>query len=227
MTGWAVRGIGMGLINAVVRLLLGAAVSMWPLSGSALRWVAYALVILVIVVWAGIDGVRDRRNNPDPDDSQDLTMVWLKAAVVAGLLAGLLSWIIDFFVDFSLGQNGLIFELTSGAAFTILTTFVVASIAVFAGRLIVNREAKKKLATSDADRAHDRELVNAGSTERAESSRDTRSQQESSRSETPRSEAQWASEHDEADTEVFSAVDADGKPRLDKRGNRHGSADGS
>ncbi len=154
-------------------------------------------------------------------------MVWLKAAAVAGLLAGLLSWIIDFFVDFSLGQNGLIFELTSGAAFTILTIFIVASIAVFVGRLIVNREAKKKLATSDADRAHDRELVKAGSAERAGSSRDTRSQAEATRSEPTRSEPQWAAEHGEADTEVFSAVDADGKPRMDKRGNRHGSADGS
>ncbi|MFI8565823.1 B-4DMT family transporter [Rhodococcus sp. NPDC078407] len=222
MTGWAVRGIGMGLINAVVRLLLGAAVSMWPLSGSALRWVAYALVILVIVVWAGIDGVRDRRAHPDPDDGQDLTMVWLKAAVVGGLLGGLLSWIIGFFVDFSLGQNGIAFELTFGAAFTILTIFIVASIAVAVGRLIVNREAKKKLATSDADRAHDRQLVNAGSADRAESSRDNGTQATPSQS-----ERQWAAEHDDADTEVFSAVDADGKPRMDKRDNRHGSADGS
>ncbi|MBY3985156.1 B-4DMT family transporter [Rhodococcus fascians] len=216
MTGWAVRGIGMALINVVARLLLGAAVSMWPLSGSALRWVAYALVVLVIAVWAGIDGIRDRRRNPDPDKGEDLTMVWLKAAVVGGLLAGLISWIIDFFVDFSLGQNGLIFELTSGAAFTILTVFVVASIAMFVGRQIVNREAKKKLATSDAERAHDRQLVNAGSAERADQA-NARSQ----------AEPQWAPEHGEADTEVFSAVDADGKPRMDKRGNRHGSADGS
>ncbi|MGB2722332.1 MAG: B-4DMT family transporter [Rhodococcus sp. (in: high G+C Gram-positive bacteria)] len=219
MTGWAVRGICMGLFNVVVRLLLGAAVSMWPLSGSALRWVAYALVLLVIIVWAGIDGIRDRRKHPDPDDGEDLTMVWLKAAVVGGLLGGLLSWIVDFFVDFSLGQNGLVFELTSGAAFTILTIFIAASVAVFVGRQIVNREAKKKLATSDAERAHDRQLVNAGQENRS-------SQAETARSETPQSETQWASEHGEADTEVFSAVDADGKPRLDERG-RHGSADGS
>ncbi|OZD10158.1 hypothetical protein CH275_00170 [Rhodococcus sp. 06-235-1A] len=212
MTGWAVRGIGMGLFNVVVRLLLGAAVSMWPLSGSALRWVAYALVLLVIIVWAGIDGVRDRRKHPDPDNGEDLTMVWLKAAVVGGLLGGLLSWIVDFFVDFSLGQNGLIFELTSGAAFTVLTIFVTASIAVFVGRLIVNREAKKKLTASDAERAHDRQLVNAGNAGNAEPNR---------------AEPQWAAEHDEADTEVFSAVDADGKPRMDKRSSRHGTADGS
>ncbi|WP_415974738.1 B-4DMT family transporter [Rhodococcus sp. 077-4] len=219
MTGWAVRGIAMGLVNVVVRLLLGAAVSMWPLSGSALRWVAYALVLLVIIVWAGIDGIRDRRKHPDPDDGEDLTMVWLKAAVVGGLLGGLLSWIVDFFVDFSLGQNGLIFELTSGAAFTILTIFIAASVAVFVGRHIVNRDAKKKLAASDAERAHDRELVNAGNTERTRSTgRDNRA---------PDAEPQWAAEHGEADTEVFSAVDAEGKPRLDKRGGRHGSADGS
>ncbi|CCQ16605.1 putative uncharacterized protein [Rhodococcus sp. AW25M09] len=218
MTGWAVRGIGMGLFFFAVRLLLGAAVSMWPLSGSALRWVGYALVLLVVVVWAGIDGVRDRRKHPDPDDGTDLTMVWLKAAVVAGLLSGVLSWIADLIVDFSLGQNGLIFELTSAAAFTVLTIFIASSVAVFVGRFIVNREAKKKLATSDAERAHDRQLVNAGNAERTESSRDGR---------TAEAQPQWAAEHDEADTEVFSAVDADGKPRLDKRGNRHDSADGS
>ena len=218
MTGWVVRGIGMGLTNFVVRLLLGAAVSAWPLSGSALRWVGYALVLLVIIVWAGIDGVRDRRKHPDPDDGEDLTMLWLKAAVVGGLLSGLLSWIADFVVDFSLGQNGLLFELTSGAAFTILTIFIAASVAVFVGRLIVNREANKKLAASDSERTRERQLVNAGNSGHAESGGDTG---------TSEAEPQWAAEHSEADTEVFSAVDADGKPRLDKRGERRGGTDGS
>ena len=95
---------------------------------------------------------------------------------------------------------------------------------MFAGRQIVNREAKKKLATSDAERAHDRQLVNAGQENRSRQGEATQS--EPQRSETQRSETQWDSEHGEADTEVFSAVDSDGKPRLDKRG-RHGSADGS
>ncbi|SNS23096.1 B-4DMT family transporter [Rhodococcoides kyotonense] len=202
MTGWVVRGIGMGLINVGVRILLGAAVAQWPLHGSQLRWVGMAAVLLSVVVWAGIDGIRDRHANPDPEYGKDLTMVWLKAAVVGGLLAGLLSWLVGFIVDFSLGQNSLFFELTSGAAFTILVIFIPATIAVFLGRLLAGRDAKKKLAATDAEREkqrHDRHLVGAGGA--AESSRAP----ETPRAADSQDSTRWAD--DSADTEVFPAVD--------------------
>ena len=112
MTGWVVRGIGMCLVNVGVRILLGAAVTQWPLHGSQMRWLGLATVLLVVIVWAGLDGIRDRRANPDPDDSADLAMVWLKAAVFAGLTAGAITWFLQLIVDFSLGQNTLVFELT-------------------------------------------------------------------------------------------------------------------
>ncbi|WP_072801919.1 B-4DMT family transporter [Rhodococcoides yunnanense] len=202
MTGWVVRGIGMGLINVGVRILLGAAVAQWPLHGSQLRWIGMAVVLLAVVVWAGLDGIRDRRANPDPEYGADLTMLWLKAAVLGGLLAGLLSWLVGLIVDFSLGQNSLFFELTSGAAFTILVIFIPATISVFLGRLLTSRDAKKKLATADAEREkqrHDRHLVGTGQVP------------DSSRVSPPPSQdagrSHWAD--DNADTEVFQAVDPD------------------
>lgn len=187
----------MGLINVGVRILLGAAVAQWPLHGSQLRWIGMAVVLLAVVAWAGLDGIRDRRKNPDPEYGADLTMLWLKAAVLGGLLAGLLSWLVGLVVDFSLGQNSLFFELTSGAAFTILVIFVPATISVFIGRLLTSRDAKKKLAASDAEKEkqrHDHHLVSSGST--ADASRVS-----------PPDRTHWAD--DNADTEVFRAVDPD------------------
>ncbi|ORI12186.1 hypothetical protein BJD99_16985 [Rhodococcus sp. 1163] len=212
MTGWVVRGIGMGLINVGVRILLGLAVAQWPLHGSQLRWLGLAVVLLAVIVWAGIDGIRDRRANPDPDYGADLTMLWLKAAIVGGLLAGLLAWLIGLIVDFSLGQNSLFFEMTSGAAFTILLIFIPATISVFLGRLLVGREAKKKLATSDAEHEqerHDRHLVGAGTTASNQSSAADQS--------SVADQNRWAD--DNADTEVFQAVQPDAE---DPKGTSHG-----
>lgn len=200
MTGWVVRGIGMALVNVGVRILLGVAVTQWPLHGSQLRWLGIAAVLVAVVVWAGVDGIRDRRANPDPEYGTDLTMVWLKAAVLGGLVAGLATWLVQLIVDFSLGQNSLFFELTSGAAFTILVIFIPATISVFLGRLLAGREAKKKLAASDAERdkdRHDRQLVGANSQRSAPAE--------------AQEQSQWSG--DNADTEVFSAVDPNTDPR--------------
>lgn len=218
MTGWVVRGIGMGLINVGVRILLGVAVTQWPLHGSQLRWLGLATVLIAVIVWAGLDGVRDRRANPDPDHGADLTMVWLKAAALGGLGAGLVAWIVQMVVDFSLGQNTLFFELTSGAAFTILLIFIPATIAAFVGRMLVGKEAKRKLDSADAERdkqrhdRHDREAVSAGSVPaEAETTHDASYEQASPEQASPQ-QTQWSG--DNADTEVFQAVDPDaGDPR--------------
>lgn len=210
MTGWVVRGIGMSLVNIGVRILLGMAVTQWPLNGSQLRWLGIAAVLLIVIVWAGLDGIRDRRSNPDPDDSSDLTMVWLKAAVFAGLVAGLVSWLLQLIVDFSMGYNTLVFELTSGAAFTILLIFIPATAAVFLGRLLSNRDAKKKLAERDEERdkqRHDRHLVGNGSGTQEHDAHDRNTQNQARHR-----DDRWSG--DNADTEVFDAVDPDaGDPR--------------
>lgn len=213
MTGWVVRGIGMGLINVGVRILLGVAVTQWPLHGSQLRWLGMAAVLLAVIVWAGVDGIRDRRANPDPEYGTDLTMVWLKAAVLGGLGAGLATWLVQLLVDFSLGQNSLFFELTSGAAFTILVIFIPATVAVFLGRLLAGREAKKKLAVTDAARDKDRHDRHEGPLVGANSPRATPAAN-------PR-QSEWSG--DNSDTEVFQAVDADRDPRETTKKHRDNS----
>ncbi|MFE3291418.1 B-4DMT family transporter [Rhodococcus sp. NPDC059234] len=144
MNSWLLRGLGMALVHVVTRVLLGVAVTEWPLHGSTLRWLGVAVVILAALIWAGLDGIRDARAHPgEEEQGADLTMRWLKAAVVAGLLAGAVSWLVGSVSDIALGENSLFFELTSGAAFTILLVFVPAMAAVAAGRFIVRRDAKK------------------------------------------------------------------------------------
>ncbi|MGA9873830.1 MAG: B-4DMT family transporter [Rhodococcus sp. (in: high G+C Gram-positive bacteria)] len=207
MTGWVVRGIGMCLINVGVRIVLGVAVTQWPLHGSQLRWLGIAVVLLAVFVWAGIDGIRDRRANPDPEYGADLTMIWLKAAVLGGLAAGLVTWLIQLVVDFSLGQNTLVFELTSGAAFTILVIFVPATLAVFLGRLLAGREANKKLAASDSERdskRRDRHKVGAGAVSGSSAQQASGSAVQNDR--TQDNQTRWAD--DNADTEVFQAIDS-------------------
>lgn len=210
MTGWVVRGIGMCLINVGVRIVLGVTVTQWPLHGSQLRWLGIAVVLIAVVVWAGLDGIRDRRKNPDPDYGEDLTMVWLKAAALGGLAAGLVTWLVQLIVDFSVGQNTLFFELTSGAAFTVLVIFIPATIAVFLGRLLAGREANKNLAAADAEHAkerHDRHPVDSTAGASQQSGRHQSGRDQSGRDQSDRDQTQWSG--DNSDTEVFPAVEKD------------------
>ncbi|WP_072688825.1 B-4DMT family transporter [Rhodococcus marinonascens] len=145
MNAWVVRGLGMALIHVFVRVILGVSIAQWPLQGSSLRWFALVTVVVAVLVWAWMDGVRDRRTNPDPADGADLTMLWLKAALLGGIVAGLGSWLADLVPPVNVTQNSFFFELTSGAAFTVLLIFVPAMLAVFLGRFFVGRESPKPL----------------------------------------------------------------------------------
>ena len=138
----------MASVHVVTRVVLGLAVTQWPLHGSSLRWVSLAFVVLVALLWGGLDGIRDARTAVDEESGADLTMMWLKAAAVAGVLAGAVSWLIGATTGIALGDNTLFFELTSGAAFTILLVFLPAILAVTVGRFLVRREARKSGATA-------------------------------------------------------------------------------
>lgn len=127
-------------VHVVTRVVLGIAVTQWPLHGSILRWLALALVVLAALLWGALDGIRDARSAADEESGADLTMMWLKAAAVAGLLAGAVSWLIGVITGIALGDNTLFFELTSGAAFTILLVFLPAMLAVSIGRFLVRRK---------------------------------------------------------------------------------------
>lgn len=139
----------MTFVHVVTRVALGVAVAAWPLHGSLMRWLGLAVVVLAALVWAGLDGIRDARAHPSEREEADLTMTWLKAGAVAGLLSGALCWLIGSVSDVSLGENSLFFELTSGAAFTLLLVFVPAMLAVAVGRFIAHRDAQKNEAADD------------------------------------------------------------------------------
>lgn len=193
MKPWLVRGLGLSLVHVIVRALLGVALMQWPLQGSILRWMGLAVVILAAIVWAGIDGVRDRRAYPDPDDGEDLTMRWLAAGAVTGLVAGFLTWLVDTLTDLPIGVKSLLFELTSGAAFTVLLVFLPAMAAVTAGRFLAGRGQSEPDAGDRPSRRQQPEPAAVASA--------------------PAADSAWR--NDDAPTEVFPAVDPHG-PRPER-----------
>lgn len=140
MKPWLLRGLGLALVHVVVRVLLGAALIQWPLQGSLFRWTGVIVVVLAAVIWAGIDGIRDRRAYPDGDSDVDLTMRWLAAGAVTGLVGGFVTWLVDMVTPIPVGVKSLFFELTSGAAFTVLLVFLPAMAAVMAGRFLTRHD---------------------------------------------------------------------------------------
>lgn len=154
MNAWVVRGLGMALIHIVLRSLLGIAITQWPLQGSSLRMITLVLVILAAMLWGWFDAVRDRKKNPDPDHGADLTMRWLKASILGGLLAGLGTWLVNLVPNVNATQNPLFFELTSGAAFSVLLIFVPTMAAVAITRLLLNRTSSGS--DGDNEENHDR-----------------------------------------------------------------------
>ncbi|AMY18993.1 hypothetical protein SAMN05444374_105107 [Rhodococcoides kroppenstedtii] len=132
MTGWVVRGVGMALVHVVARVVLALAVAAAPTRGSMLQMLTLVAVLLVAIVWGALDGIAAGRRGEA--DATDHTMVWLKASLVAGVGAGFLSWLFTAVANLAVSANSLIFEITAGAAFTVLLVFVPATIAVAIGR---------------------------------------------------------------------------------------------
>ncbi|KQU34632.1 MULTISPECIES: B-4DMT family transporter [unclassified Rhodococcus (in: high G+C Gram-positive bacteria)] len=192
MTGWVVRGVGMALVHVVARVLLALAVSAWPAQGSVLRMITLAAVVLVAVVWGGIDGINAHRRGDHGEGRTDFTMLWLKASVVAGVLAGLVCWVFSAVANLAVSSNSLFFEVTSGAAFTILLVFIPTVIAVTVGRWLAGRgdDKQEDLRPGKKEDATERDRVTFGAPARGES---------------------------DADTEVFAPVrDSDRRPNLAK-----------
>ncbi|MGQ4615097.1 B-4DMT family transporter [Nocardia sp. R7R-8] len=140
MTSWLLRAVVLGALVVALRSLLGFAMVYWPTHGAAMRMLCLVVLIAAIVSWGVLDGRRDRAASADPERGADLTMMWLKAAVLGGVGSGLAAWILDFFPRFDLGDNGLLFEVTAGASFIILLIFVPALIGVGIGRMSADRQ---------------------------------------------------------------------------------------
>lgn len=147
MNAWLLRAVVLGALVVALRAGLGFAMVDWPTHGALMRLLCLIVLVAVIVAWGVLDGRRDRIASGDAERGADLTMLWLKAAVVGGVGSGLASWILDFVPRFDLGDNGLLFEVTAGAAFIILLIFVPALVGVGIGRMLAERQNGKGRST--------------------------------------------------------------------------------
>lgn len=143
MSAWLIRAVVMTIVHIVVRVLLGAAVTAWPLQSQTFRWLAIIVVILVAVFWGGYDGIRDARANLDPDDYADLTIRWLKVGLFAGFFSCLVCWILGTAGVNGIGQGSFPIELIAGTSFVTLLVYVPGFFGVSVGRFLIRREQRK------------------------------------------------------------------------------------
>ncbi|NNH71587.1 B-4DMT family transporter [Nocardia uniformis] len=133
MNAWVLRAVGLGALTVGLRALLGVAMVQWPTNGSWMRPLGLLVLIAAVLAWGVLDG------RADADGQRDLTMRWLKAGLAGGIGAGAVAWILDYLPGFDLGDNGLLFEITSGASFIILVIFIPGVLGVALGRYLVRR----------------------------------------------------------------------------------------
>ncbi|WP_154789463.1 B-4DMT family transporter [Nocardia aurantiaca] len=158
MNAWVLRAMGLGALTVGLEILLGFGMRYWPTSGAWMRILSLIVLVAAVIAWGWLDGRSDRRANPDPEHGADLTMRWLKAALAGGIGAGLVAWILDFIPGFDLGDQGLVFNITSGAAFIVLLIFIPGMLGVALGRWLAGRDGKKN---APATTAPDPEPANA------------------------------------------------------------------
>ncbi len=139
----------MSAVHIGARVLLGLAIVAWPLESNHWKTIAIAAVVLVALIWGGIDGIVDGRAHEDPDDYRDLTMVWLKAGLLAGLISAIVGWVLGNWVMSGIGQNSLPIEIFAGGSFTTLLVFVPALVGAALGRFLTRRQHRKERAARD------------------------------------------------------------------------------
>jgi hypothetical protein len=136
---WVVRGSILAAVVVAVRVVLGFWVLQWPEHSLYPRIVGYLIVLVAAALWGRCDGARDRRAHPDPDDGADLTIRWLEAGALGAIVSGAVSWILGRIPRVQVGGQSLLFELTSGASFILLSIFLAALVGVALGRRRVDR----------------------------------------------------------------------------------------
>ncbi|MBB4136491.1 B-4DMT family transporter [Gordonia humi] len=151
MTSWLLRGVVMSIVQIAARFILGAFIISSPLSKTPATWVTIAIVIVVAIVWGGIDGIRDAKAHSDPDDYEDLTVRWLKAGLLAGFVSCLVSYIVGTAGWLNgIGQASFPIEIIAGTSFVALLVFVPAFFGVSMGRIIIRREQRKAEEAAEA-----------------------------------------------------------------------------
>lgn len=137
---WITRGVVIALVNVCVRVLLSLVLTHSPTSADIVpRSLAILIVGLVAVIWGGYDAAATVRRQRAAALERDMVVFWLKAAVVAALLSGLLSWLVGHVRSIDIGHNSLFFELTSGAALSLLLAYLPAMLGLSLGTNILKR----------------------------------------------------------------------------------------
>lgn len=153
MISWLLRGLSLSVVHIVARVLLGMAIVHAPLHGTYWKVIAVAVVILVALIWGGIDGIVDGRAHDDPDDYADLTIMWLKAGILAGIVAGIVCWALSNYAFAGMGENSIAIEVFAGGSFTALLVFIPAVAGAGVGRFLAHRQTRRSDAsTQDAPR---------------------------------------------------------------------------
>ncbi|MEU4812994.1 hypothetical protein AB0H20_27630 [Nocardia fluminea] len=117
-----VRGAGCAGVMVSVRVLIGALLDMWPQHGAFFRGAGAVVVVATAAAWGARDGKRaDRIPGTDP------TLHWLAAGVIAGVAAGAGALLLARCGARVYGIGSVLFELTAGAAWTLLLVFVAAT----------------------------------------------------------------------------------------------------
>lgn len=143
MKSWLLRGLVFTFLMVVVRIVQASLINTYETHALLISCLLVVIYLVLAFVWGLIDGRADAAAEPDPDRRGDLAMTWLLAGLLAGVLSGLVAWVISKFYT-SLYVEGLLNELTTFAAFTALTTFVVAILGVVIGRAVHDRGAARR-----------------------------------------------------------------------------------
>ncbi|MEH3155355.1 MAG: B-4DMT family transporter [Gordonia paraffinivorans] len=143
MLSWLIRGLPLAAVHIVARVLLGMAIVHSPLHGTWWKTIAVAAVVIIPLIWAGIEGIADGRAHDDPDDYEDLTMRWLKAGLLAGVVAGIVGWALANYVFAGMGRNSFFIELFAGGSFTALLVFLPAMVGASVGRFLARRQRRR------------------------------------------------------------------------------------
>lgn len=142
MNQWVVRGLAMAALHVVVRALLGIGIFVLPEQGTTQKMICLIVLVIVPFVWSYFDGHRDAYDHAEPEDREDLTMMWLYAALSGAVLAGAVSWVLMNAIP-GIGTTSIFFELTVGAAFVSLLISVPATFGMLFGRQMGDRKRKK------------------------------------------------------------------------------------
>lgn len=141
VNSWLVRATSLIFLHVLVRTGLELVLRSAPAHAGLLRYGSLVLLVLVALLWGGLDAVREDREDVQRDD---LAARWLKTALVVGPLAGLVGWAVQGLLIDASGTEQLLVELTGGAAFTALLVLLPAALGLFVGGRVRQDEPERE-----------------------------------------------------------------------------------